>query len=256
MLRARFIPVLLLRNSGLYKTIKFKNESYIGDPINAVRVFNDKEVDELVILDIGPGREKAGPQFEVISDIVSEAFIPVCYGGGVSSVQQFERLFRIGVEKVAVNSAAADDMTLISEAARTFGSQSVVMSIDVRRTFLGGRERYLRSGTEKSGESAVQAAKRAEDAGAGEIIINSIDRDGTLSGYDLPLVQEVAAAVKVPVIACGGARNLGDMVAVIRDGGASSAAAGSMFVYYGKHRAVLITYPEPREIEAALESLS
>lgn len=256
MLRARFIPVLLLRGSGLYKTIKFKNESYVGDPINAVRVFNDKEVDELVILDIGPGREKAGPQFSVISDIVSEAFIPVCYGGGVSSMAHFERLFRIGVEKVAVNSAAVGDLSLISEAARTFGSQSVVMSIDVRRSFFGGLERYIRSGSEKAGESAVQAAKRAEGAGAGEIIINSIDRDGTMSGYDLPLIREVASAVRVPVIACGGARNLDDMVAAIKDGGASSAAAGSMFVYYGKHRAVLITYPEPRDIETALGRLS
>lgn len=248
MLRSRFIPTLLLKGRGLYKTVKFKNETYIGDPINAVRIFNDKAVDELILLDIDAHRRGTGPNFELIADIASEAFVPLCYGGGVTRLDQFEKLFKLGIEKVAVNSAAVGTMDLVSQAARVFGSQSVVVGIDVRRSLFGRAERYVRSASQSTKESPAAAAARAEEAGAGELLVYSVDRDGTGQGYDIPIVREVSGAVRIPVIACGGAGSLRDMVAAIRDGHAASAAAGSVFVFQGKHRAVLITYPDERAI--------
>jgi cyclase len=251
MLRARFIPTLLLRGRGLYKTVKFKNETYVGDPINAVRIFNDKAVDELILLDIGATRSGSGPNFDLIGDIASEAFIPVCYGGGVDRLEHFEKLFRLGIEKVAVNAAATGSMNLVSEAARIFGSQSIVVGTDVRKTLFGRYERYTHAATVGAKVSAVEAARQAEAAGAGELLLCSVDRDGTMAGYDLPLVRSVCDAVRVPVIACGGAGSTIDMARVIREAGAASAAAGSLFVFQGKHRAVLITYPDEQEIARA-----
>ena len=255
MLRARFIPTLLLKGRGLYKTVKFKNETYVGDPINAVRIFNEKAVDELILLDIDAHRRGTGPDMDVLADIVSEAFIPLCYGGGVTRLDQFEALFKLGMEKVAINVAATGAMPLVSEAARVFGSQSVVVSIDVKRTLFGKYERVLRSATVPAKETALAAAVRAEAAGAGELLISSVDRDGTMTGYDVPLIREVTSAVSVPVIACGGASSVEDMVNVIRHGRASSAAAGSFFVFHGKHRAVLITYPDETVVASSLAGL-
>lgn len=255
MLRARFIPTLLLKGSGLYKTVKFKNETYVGDPINAVRIFNDKAVDELILLDIAAHRHGNGPNFELIADIASEAFIPLCYGGGVTRIEQVERLFRLGIEKVAVNAAAIDDMALVTQAARVFGSQSVIVGIDVRRTLFGRYERHVRSATVSTKQTALEAALCAEAAGAGELMLTSVDRDGTQQGYDLALIREVAQAVKVPVIACGGAGSTAHMAQAIKQGRAASAAAGTVFVFQGKHRAVLITYPDEKEIDAALAAL-
>lgn len=255
MLRARFIPTLLLRGSGLYKTVKFKNETYVGDPINAVRIFNDKAVDELILLDIDAHKRGTGPNFELIADIASEAFVPLCYGGGVTRLEQFEQLFKLGIEKVAVNSAAVGNMDLITQAAKVFGSQSVVVGIDVRKTLFGRHERYVKSASEGTKESAVDAARRAEQAGAGELMIYSVERDGTMQGYDVPLVRDVASAVRIPVIACGGAGSVADMVQVIREGHAASAAAGALFVFQGKHRAVLITYPDEQAIAQAFAAL-
>ena len=252
MLRSRFIPTLLVRGRGLYKTVKFKNEVYVGDPINAVRIFNEKAVDEIILLDITATRQNAEPNFELIADIASEAFIPVCYGGGVGRLEHFERLFKLGIEKVAVNSAATGALALVSEASRVFGSQSVVMGIDVRRTLLGRYERYVISGTTSTKETALEVALRAEQAGAGELLLNSIDRDGTMQGYDLQLIRDVATAVRIPVIACGGAGSVDDMARAIKEGRAASAAAGSLFVFQGKHRAVLITYPSEGEVANAL----
>jgi cyclase len=252
MLRARFIPTLLLRGRGLYKTVKINHETYVGDPINAVRIFNDKAVDELILLDIAATRSGAAPNLELIGDIGSEAFIPLCYGGGVSKLEQFEQLFRLGIEKVAVNAAATGGMALVTEAARVFGSQSVVVGIDVRRSLLGRHERYVNSAGINTKVSAVDAARQAEQAGAGELLLYSVDRDGTMQGYDIPLVRSVCQTVRIPVIACGGAGSLADMVRVIREGGAASAAAGSLFVFQGKHRAVLITYPDEQEIDRAI----
>lgn len=252
MLRARFIPTLLLRGQGLYKTVKFKNDTYVGDPINAVRIFNDKAVDELILLDIMATRKGLAPNLELIGDIVSEAFIPLCYGGGVSKLEHFEQLFRIGIEKVVVNAAATGGMALVVEAARIFGSQSVVVGIDVRRSLFGRYERYLNGASQNTKMSAVDAALQAEQAGAGELLLYSVERDGTMQGYDIPLVRSVCQAVRIPVIACGGAGSLSDMVSVIHEGGAASAAAGSIFVFQGKHRAVLITYPDGQEIDQLL----
>lgn len=252
MLRARLIPTLLLRAGGLYKTVRFKDDTYVGDPINAVRIFNDKAVDELILLDIDAHREGQGPDFSRVADIASEAFIPLCYGGGVTQLGHFERLFKLGIEKVAVNSAAVGDMALVAQAARVFGSQSVVVGIDIRRSLFGRHERHVRSASVNTRQTAVEAARQAEAAGAGELLLCSVDRDGTMQGYDLSLVREVSSAVKVPVIACGGAGSLAHMAQVIREAGAASAAAGSLFVFQGKHRAVLITYPDEREVAAAL----
>lgn len=254
MLRARFIPTLLLRGRGLYKTVKFKDETYIGDPINAVRIFNDKAADEIILLDIAASRTESEPNFDLVGEIATEAFIPLCYGGGVSRLEHFERLFKIGIEKVAVNAAAIGEMGLISAASRVFGSQSVVVGIDARRTLFGRYERYVRSGTLNAKQSVLDAARTAEQAGAGEILLNCIDRDGTMQGYDLALVREVSAALSIPVIACGGAGSLSDMARVIEEGQAASAAAGSVFVFQGKHRAVLITYPDEDQIARAIDT--
>ncbi len=254
MLKPRFIPVLLLRGSGLYKTTKFRDAIYVGDPINAVRIFNEKAVDELIILDIDAYKSSSGPRLEVLAEIASEAFIPLCYGGGVRSLSDFEALFRLGVEKVAVNSAVAQSMLLVEQAAKVFGNQSVVVSIDFRRTFLGRYRRYSSGGTVELKGSLEAVVREAERAGAGEILINSIDRDGTMAGYDLELLREASSAVNVPIVACGGAGSLSDMASAIREGGASAAAAGSLFVFKGRHRAVLITYPDEAQIDASLQT--
>lgn len=252
MLRPRFIPTLLLKGGGLYKTVKFKNETYIGDPINAVRIFNGKAVDELILLDMDASRSGKGPNFELIQDIISEAFIPLCYGGGVTELAQIERLFKLGVEKVAINSAAFGSLDLISEASSVFGNQSIVVGIDVRKGFFGRTERYIKSASINTKEDPVDFSKRAEDAGAGELMVYSVDRDGTMQGYDVPLIREIARSVCIPVIACGGASCLEDMIQVIEEGGAASAAAGSLFVFQGKHRAILITYPDEGTVVNAL----
>lgn len=255
MLRARFIPTLLLKGGGLYKTVKFKNETYIGDPINAVRIFNDKAVDELILLDIDASRRGGGPNFGLLADIASEAFIPLCYGGGVTQLKQIEELFKLGVEKVAINSSAVGSLDLIAEASSVFGNQSILVGIDVRKSLFGRPERYINSATVNTKEDPVVLAKRAEQAGAGELLIYSVDRDGTMQGYDVPLVRSVAQSVRIPVIACGGASCLSDMVQVIEEGGASSAAAGSLFVFQGKHRAVLITYPDEDTLIGVLSKI-
>jgi cyclase len=244
--------VLLLRDRALVKTVRFKPSRYIGDPVNAVRIFNDKAVDELILLDIAATSTGAAPNLELIGDIGSEAFIPLCYGGGVNRLEHFEQLFRLGIEKVALNAAAIGTMALVSEAARVFGSQSVVVGIDVRRSVFGRYERYVNAASLNTKVNAVDAARQAEQAGAGELLLYSVDRDGTMQGYDIPLVRAVCGAVRVPVIACGGAGSIADMVRVIKEGGAASAAAGSLFVFQGKHRAVLITYPDEQEIARAL----
>lgn len=253
MLRARFIPTLLLKGGGLYKTVKFKNESYIGDPINAVRIFNDKGVDELILLDIDAHRRGNGPNFDLISDIVSEAFVPLCYGGGITRLDEIQRLFKLGVEKVAINSAAVGTLELISQASGIYGSQSIIVGIDVKKNLFGRFERYIRSASVNTKEDPVEVAKRAESAGAGELLIYSVDRDGTMQGYDIGLTRSIAHTVRIPVVACGGAGSVADMVQVIQEGGAASAAAGSLFVFQGKHRAVLITYPDERTLTDAIE---
>lgn len=247
-MRPRVIPVLLLKDQGLYKTIKFKNPKYVGDPINALRIFCEKEVDEIIVLDIGASAEGTAPQLDFIRDLASECFMPLAYGGGVSSLELARAILRLGVEKVVVNTAAVKKPELISEIAAYAGSSAVVVSLDAKRNFFGGYELMIEGGRRSTGRDPVEFARLAEKLGTGEVLINSIDRDGTMNGYDTRLVESVAQAVDVPVIACGGAGSMADF----RNGlssGADAVAAGSMFVFHGKHRAVLITYPTPAEVE-------
>ncbi len=251
MLRTRVIPVLLLRGRGLVKTIKFQKPTYVGDPINAVRIFNDKEVDELVFLDITATIENHPPQFDLIQDIATECFMPFGYGGGIHDIETAQRLLKMGSEKVVFNSAALN-LNLIEEAAEIFGSQSVVISIDVRRQRRGKYLVFTHSGTRNTKKTPVEFAKDVEAAGAGEIFLNSIDRDGTMEGYDLELLHSVTEIVNIPVISAGGAGNLQHFQDAVEQGGASAVAAGSMFVFHGPHRAVLINYPTQEELKKYL----
>lgn len=250
--KTRVIPVLLLRGRGLVKTVKFKDPTYIGDPVNSVRIFNEKEVDELVFLDIFATREGRGPDFDLLADIAGEAFMPMAYGGGITSLEQIRRVFALGFEKVVIDSAAYGGGALIREAAAVFGAQSIVGCVDVRRTLLGRYELYSHAGGTKQPVGLVDHVKALEQQGVGEIIVNAIDRDGTQSGYDLKLIREVASNVQVPVVACGGAGSLDDMAAAVHDAGASAVAAGSLFVFVGPHRAVLINYPPRAELAKRL----
>lgn len=246
--RARFIPVLLVRDGRLVKTRRFAGDVYLGDPINAVRIFNEKGVDEIAILDISLGNRRAPPNLEMLSDIVNEAFVPISYGGRVRSPDQVAALLRIGVEKVVLNTVLHEDFDILAECARKFGSQSVVASIDVKSSMFAGQRVYTDCGRRKTGLTAVEFAATCAAAGAGEVMINSIDRDGEMAGYDLALVKQVSAAVEVPVVAVGGAGGSDDLRKAVREGGACAAAAGSMFVFKGPHRAVLISYSVPEEL--------
>lgn len=250
--RTRVIPVLLLRDRGLVKTVRFKEGRYIGDPINAVRIFNQTEVDELVFLDIQATALGRGPDFELLADIAGEAFMPMAYGGGITTVEQVRRLTALGFEKVVIGTAAYTHPSLVAEASAVVGASSVVGCLDVRRTLLGRYELMSASGRVRRSVGVAEHAVHLERSGAGEILVNAIDRDGTESGYDLKLVRTVSEAVGVPVIACGGARGLDDFAAAVQEGGASAVAAGSHFVFVGPHRAVLINYPDRAELARRL----
>jgi cyclase len=244
MITPRVIPCLLLKGRGLVKTIKFKNPIYVGDPRNTVKIFNEKEVDELFILDISATVEKQNPQFDLIREIVSEAFMPVAYGGGIRNTDDAKSLFALGLEKIVVNTYAVENPAFIQESANLFGSQSVVVCIDAKRGFLGNYEIYTYSGQKGVKLNPVKFARQIEEMGAGELVVNSIDRDGTKIGYDLDLIKSVTRAVNIPVIALGGAGKVEDFREAVLEGGASAVAAGSLFVFQGKHSAVLISYPE------------
>jgi len=250
--KTRVIPVLLLRGKGLVKTVKFKDPKYIGDPINSVRIFNEKEVDELVFLDITATPEGRSPDFELLADIASEAFMPMAYGGGIASLDQVQRVFALGFEKVIIDTAAYKDPQLIQDAVAIYGSQSIVGCVDVRKTLLGRYELNSHAGKSKQPVSLRGHVQELERQGVGEIIVNAVDRDGTQSGYDLKLIREVSSSVSVPVVACGGASSIDDFVAAVHEGGASAVAAGSLFVFVGPHRAVLINYPARAELALRL----
>jgi imidazole glycerol-phosphate synthase subunit HisF len=230
------------------KSVKFKDYRYVGDPINAVRIFNEKEVDELALIDIDASREGRGPDVAAVAGIVSEAFMPISYGGGITKMEQAEALFFNGVEKIIVNKNATESIDLISRVAGRYGNQSVVVSMDVKKNFLGKKKLYTLNGTAAVSESVIAYAKRMEAAGAGEILLHSIDRDGTYAGYDLDLVREVASAVNIPVIASGGAASVEDFVKA-KAAGASAVSAGSMFVFQRPHNAVLISYPAQAQLK-------
>ncbi len=251
MLRTRVIPCLLLRGSALVKTVRFGDASYIGDPVNTVRIFNEKEVDELILLDIGATPNGTPPRFELIEEIAGECFMPVCYGGGITSVDQMRRILQSGIEKVALNSAALADPDLMQRAADAFGSQCIVASLDVKRNRWRGEKVFGRGGRERTALAPVEAAQRAEAHGAGEILLTSMERDGTMSGYDLDLVRRVSEAVSIPVVANGGAGEVAHFRQAV-DAGASAVAVGSMVVYQGPHRAVMISFPRRDELRQAL----
>lgn len=242
---------MLIHKGGLIKSVKFKDYKYVGDPINAVKIFNEKEVDEIAVVDIDAGRENRGPDIKKIAEIASEAFMPLAYGGGITTIEQIRALFYNGIEKVMLNKSAVRQPALITEAARLFGSQSIVVSIDVKKHFLKGNRVYIENGKSNTGYAPVEFAKQAEAAGAGEILLNSIDRDGTYSGYDTALIKAVSEAVAIPVIAMGGASSTSDFKQAVEHG-ASAVAAGSMFVFQRPHNAVLISYPAQQELKRNL----
>jgi len=254
MLRTRVIPCLLLKNKGLVKTVKFKDPKYVGDPINAVKIFNDKEVDELIFLDINATIENRKPNFKLISDIASECFMPFSYGGGIRDLSDAKKLFNIGIEKIIINSYAYENTSFIKEASELFGSQSIVISIDVRKNLFGKYEVFTHSGTKNTKLDPVLFAKKVECMGAGEICLNSIDRDGTMKGYDIELIKQVSESVSIPIIASGGCGKIEDFKDAVINGGASGVAAGSIFVFHGKHKAVLISYPSTHELDKLLYS--
>jgi cyclase len=252
-IKTRVIPCLLIKGGGLVKTVKFKDPSYVGDPINAVKIFNDKEVDELIVLDITASRENKGPAFATIEDIASECFMPVAYGGGVTTVEQARRIVWMGVEKIVLNTAALRSTDLVSGISDQIGASSTVVAIDVRKDLLG-RYRVYDAAREKSTDlDPLAHAERVVAAGAGEVFVNDVSRDGTRKGFDLELVGRMSSALDVPVIACGGAGSLDDVKAAA-DAGASGVAAGSLFVYVGKHRAVMINYPQYSALRSLFQS--
>jgi cyclase len=249
MLKTRVIPCLLLKGAGLVKTRRFKEPKYVGDPINAVKIFNDKEVDELIFLDISATKEKRKPNFKLIHDIATESFMPFAYGGGITSISDIDKLFSIGSEKVVINTSAYHNPELISEAAKRYGNQSIVVSIDVKKNLFGKYEVFIECGKKNIKRNPIDWAKHMEDLGAGEIFLNSIDNDGMQNGFDLKLITKVSQDVAVPVIASGGAWELKHLADAVNIGGASAVAAGSMFVFVGVHRAVLINYPDYIQLE-------
>lgn len=255
MLRPRLIPCLLLHKGGLVKTVNFENPKYVGDPINAVRIYNEKEVDELMVVDIDATVKAAEPDYQLISHLAAECRMPLCYGGGVRTVAQIEKIISLGVEKVAVSSAVVENPKLISDAATRVGSQSVVVVIDVKKTSLLRRQEVVtHNGSRRTGLNPVEFARQMAELGAGEIVINSVDRDGEMKGYDLDLVEQVRQAVRLPLTVLGGAGSLDDLRELIRRYGIIGAAAGSLFVFKGRYRAVLINYPNRAEKQALLPS--
>ncbi|UIJ44430.1 AglZ/HisF2 family acetamidino modification protein [Sphingomonas cannabina] len=254
MLRPRIIPCLLIHEGGLVKTVGFKDPKYVGDPINAVKIFNEKESDELVVLDIDATANGVEPDYAVIAHLAAECRMPLCYGGGVRTAAQAKRIIGLGVEKVAISAAAVERPELIAEIAAEIGRQSVVVVLDVRKKMLGGHELRTRNAKRAHKIDPIAFAQEAARLGAGEIVVNSIDLDGTMKGYDLTLATRVREAVGVPVTFLGGAGSLDDIEALIREVGVVGAAAGSLFVFKGAYRAVLINYPAPDIKEAMVRA--
>lgn len=247
------MPCLLLDNGALVKTISFKNKSYIGDPINTVRIYNDQMVDELIFLDITASKKGNEPNFKLIEEIASECFMPFTYGGGISTLEQAKKLFGIGVEKVAINSAVFTHPSLIESIARQFGQQSIVGAMDVKKTMLGQYRVYKSNSGQKTKETPLAHANYLKNLGVGEILLTSINQDGVMAGFDVNLIKMVAPNIELPVIACGGAGELSDLRKPITEGGASALAVGSMVIYQGKNRSVLTNFPSQQKLKKALE---
>lgn len=247
MTRIRIIPVLLLNKGGLYKTIKFKNPAYIGDPINAVKIFNEKEADELILLDYTASAENRKPDFTKISEIAGEAFMPMAYGGGIRNFETAKNVFDAGYEKVILNSILYEDLKLVDKIAAVYGSQAVVGCVDFKKPLLSKNKTYAYSGSKSTGYSPVDWAKQLQEAGVGEVMVNSIEQDGTWDGYAIDVIKEISSNINVPLIACGGAGSLEDFQKAV-DNGASAVAAGSMFVFQKKGMGVLINFPTGKRI--------
>jgi cyclase len=243
MLRPRIIPSLLVQDNGLVKTVNFRNPKYVGDPINAVRIFNDKGVDELAIFDIDATVLRREPNYSLIERLASQSMMPLCYGGGVKTVEQAQRIFSLGIEKIALSSAVLENPLLITEISERVGSQSVIVVLDVKKKLLGGYEIFTHNGKKATGINPIIFAEKAQKLGAGEIVINSIDKDGLMKGYDLDLIDKVREKITVPMTVLGGAGSLEDMEKVIDKHGVIGVAAGSLFVFKGPYKAVLINYP-------------
>ena len=254
MLRPRIIPCLLVSNKGLVKTVKFKNPKYVGDPINAVRIFNEKETDELMILDIDATKLNKEPDYRSIEFWASECRMPLCYGGGIKTVEQAQRIFSLGVEKVALSSEAINNTKIISKIAERVGSQSVVVVLDAKKKTFGGYELFTKNGSKNAGIDPIDFAKKCVEEGAGEIVINSIDRDGTMKGYDLDLIRKVRNVIDTPMTVLGGAANLNDLGTLINEFGIIGASAGSLFVFKGKYKAVLINYPGKADKDSLIKN--
>ena len=254
MLRPRIIPCLLVHNKGLVKTVNFKNPKYVGDPINAVRIFNEKFVDELMVLDIDATVQKREPDYQMIEFLAAECRMPLSYGGGVKTVEQAQRIFSLGVEKIAMSSSVVDNPNLITQMAEQVGTQSVVAVVDVKKKLLGGYEVFTHNGRVNSKKDPVAFVCELERLGAGEIVINSIDNDGVMKGYDLNLVEKVRSATSLPLTVLGGAGSLSDVGALIKKHGLVGAAVGSLFVFKGVYKAVLINYPSPTEKDALINA--
>jgi len=252
MLKTRIIPALLLKNESLVKTVKFKNSSYIGDPINTVRIFNELEVDELTFLDIKATNEHREPNYKILAEIANECFMPLAYGGGIKTLDQAKKIFSIGFEKIVLNSSPVLNINIISEIASYFGNQAIIGSIDVKKTLWGRYEVVSHSGARKTKMDPVGWAVNLENAGVGEILLTSIDREGTWSGFDIELVKKVTDAVSIPVIAHGGAGTIDHIGEVVKQGNASAVALGSMVVYQQKDMGVLVNFPDKIKLEAVL----
>lgn len=253
MLEKRVIPCLLLHKGGLYKTQNFKKPTYIGDPINAIKIFNEKEVDELMFLDIDASVENKEPNYKMIEDIASECFMPLCYGGGVKTVDQMKKIYSLGVEKISISSQAVINPNLIKEASSIFGNQSVIVTIDIKKDFLGKKKVFINNGKKNTKINPMDFVKRVETLGAGEIVVNSIDHDGVMKGYDIEFLKEIKSNIKVPVIALGGAGNLNHIKEVFESSNIDAVACGSMFVYQGPLKGVLISYPPYQKIQELLK---
>lgn len=248
MLHPRIIPNLLIHKNGLFKTVQFSNPKYIGDPINAVKIFNEKSVDELIITDIDATVENKNPNLELIEKIANQSRMPLCYGGGIKNINQAKEIFNLGIEKISISSAAVENPRLISDISELVGSQSVVIVLDIKKNFLGQRyEIYTHNGKRKTGIDPVNFIKKVKYFGAGEIVLNSIDRDGTMKGYDFNLIDQVRNATSLPLTVIGGAGSMDDIGKLIKQYSIIGAAAGSIFVFKGKYRAVLINYPNDKE---------
>ncbi len=252
MAEVRVIPCLLLKDTGMVKTTRFGDPVYLGDAINIVKLFNDMEVDELGVLDISAAGRGRGPNFDLLASIASNAFMPLSYGGGISEIAEARKILQLGFEKIIIGTAAVSNPDLIGRAAEEFGSQSVVVSIDVRKKLFGRYEVCTAGGKRKTGKDPVAHAEEMASRGAGEILLTSVDRDGTMSGYDLELIRMVCDAVEIPVIASGGAGHVNHFAEAVHKGGASAVAAASSFVFHGRRKAVLVNFPDREELQKVL----